>query len=849
MELNLSECEKEQIHTPQLIQPHGYAIVFDKKTQLVTRCSQNLDLTYIGSIKNILGHPIAEILPNDLCITVTKKLDFSTYKRHTIYNTKITTFSEYPLDIIVCEAREEIILELIPITQNIEEFSSIDFQLNEIVRKVITTQQMSDLFEVAANEIKTLTKYDRVMIYQFDKEYNGEVIAEAREKDMESYLNLHYPASDIPAQARELYRKNTIRIIMDNEYKPVPVINYSDELELLDMSYSYLRSVSPIHLEYLHNMGVKATLTISIMVNNKLWGLISCHHRTPFTPIIKRLNLVEIFGNILGGIIQMREESETEKRNSELLARLDVVIEMLLLEDKSPDLLDLIKRKIYLFQSIFHSDGFLVYVNNSIIAHNFPFSETQIIQLINQLEPLVQDKIFYTDNLASIFDNLPEIILKMCAGLMVLKLDTQPISYWIWRRAEKTQTIYWGGNPYQKAIMNQQGIISPRKSFEKYNQIVTKKSVSWDRSEQELYIYLIPRLYRLFEFFESTKEIESHKQHILHIEKERAKHFEELIEMLVGVIEMRDAYTGGHTRRVADYSVAIANELDIDKESINQLKEAAILHDIGKVIIPDSILLKPGRLSYKEYELIKQHVVVGHQILDKIDYYKPLAQIVRYHHEKFDGSGYPDGKKADEIPFLSHIMIVADAFDAMTTNRIYQPRKSVEDAILELIKYRGIWYNPDVVDAAIKMARKLQSMEPSASQLPFTQIEKERFSYFFKDQLTGIYNDTYLWMTINDLIPGMRYNYFLLIELHGMTEYNARFGWNKGNQIIQEFAQSLIKQAKEEQLFRVFGDDFIVGFDSSETKATFIESWNSLQIENVYSICKSIEKNMFIEIL
>ena len=318
MDISLSDCEKEQIHIPELIQPHGYVLVFNKNTHIITRYSENFEHLIEHAKDKLIGKRISDVIPSRVYKTIKTKLDFSMYKRHTFFNAVLDQYFEQPIDIIICDAIGEIILELVPNSNIEEDIHSMDIQLNEIVRKVITTQQINSLFDVAAIEIRKLSGYDRVMIYRFDEEFNGEVIAESREPVMESYLNLHYPASDIPAQARELYKTNMIRTIVD-------------------MSHSYLRSVSPIHLEYLHNMGVRATLTISIMVNSKLWGLISCHHRTAFSPNIKRLNLVEIFGNILGGIIQAREESENERRSSELLARLDLVMEMLLMHEKSSD--------------------------------------------------------------------------------------------------------------------------------------------------------------------------------------------------------------------------------------------------------------------------------------------------------------------------------------------------------------------------------------------------------------------------------------------------------------------------------------------------------------------------------
>lgn len=846
MKIDLAHCEREPIHIPDLIQPHGYAIVYEKESLIITRCSDNINLIEKDLFIKFLDKRITDVIPYPLFEKIQKKTNFSLHKRDLLLNESLPTLNIQNAAIFISDAFEEVIIEIIP-TFVFTDDSLLDTELNDMIERLIKSPTISSMFEVAVKDIKKLLGYDRVMVYQFDSEFNGEVLSEAKEDGMESYLNLHYPATDIPAQARELYKTNMIRTIVDNHYIPVKFI--SSQKNPLNMSHSYLRSVSPIHLEYLENMGVRATLTVSIMVEGKLWGLISCHHREIFFPDIKKQNIAQIFGSILGGIIQMREEGEREKKSSGLLSRLDLVMEMLLFQNTGSELLTLIRSKIVLLQSIFSSDGFMVFINGSIIAHNFPLSESQILELIEKLDPFLTEKIFYTDSLTETFPNLPEIVLKLCAGLMVVKLDSKPRSYWIWRRVEKTQTIAWGGNPNQKAILNQKGEISPRKSFEKYNQIVTKKSVPWNRSEKDFYIYLIPRLHRLYEIFESNQEIESQKRHILHIEEERAKHFEELIEMLVELIEMRDSYTGNHTKRVADYSVAIAQELKIKSDEIRLLREASILHDIGKIIIPDSILLKPGKLSYKEYELIKQHVMVGHTILDKIDYYKPIAYIILHHHEKFDGSGYPFGKKGSDIPYLSHIMMVADSFDAMTTNRIYQARKSNEEARKELLKYKGIWYHPDVVDAAIRVIQKNEKEDLKTTQLPITQIEQERFAYFFKDQLTGVYNATYLWMGINDLISGISSEHFLLLELHGMSDLNSQLGWNKGNEVIQEFAGYLLEQVKGDKVYRVFGDDFIVAFDTIEEKEKFLKNCKTFRIENVFSECKNIEKDKFKEIL
>ena len=200
------------------------------------------------------------------------------------------------------------------------------------------------------------------------------------------------------------------------------------------------------------------------------------------------------------------------------------------------------------------------------------------------------------------------------------------------------------------------------------------------------------------------------------LQQERISNYEEIILSLVDLIEKRDAYTAGHTRRVAHYSELIATRLGHSPEEIEKLKRAAILHDIGKIAIPDAVLLKPGSLTPLEYGRIKQHVEVGYETLSHINMYKELAEIMRHHHEHVDGSGYPLGLKGSQIPRLSQIMAAADSFDAMTTNRIYQPRKAVDVAREELRQLGGVYYDAEVANAAFEA---LRDVEP-----PFTGTEK-----------------------------------------------------------------------------------------------------------------------------
>ena len=318
--------------------------------------------------------------------------------------------------------------------------------------------------------------------------------------------------------------------------------------------------------------------------------------------------------------------------------------------------------------------------------------------------------------------------------------------------------------------------------------------------------------------------------------KEKIKNYEQNIFSLVDLIEQRDSYTAGHTKRVAKYAVKIAKEMNLDKEQVEKLYIASMLHDIGKISTPDSILLKPGKLTELEYKLIQQHVIVGYEILKNIDIFKDIALIVKFHHERYDGTGYPDGLKKDEIPLLSHIMAVADSFDAMTTDRIYKGRKDVKTTLEELEQLSGKSYHPDVIKAAIKALKNI-TVDNSATQLPQTDVEKARFAYFYKDNLTELYNKDYLHFILsNNKREEFHYKHIYAIYLHHFTKYNQEYGWSSGDKLLNKIGNILNESGVDSLAFRVYGDDFI------------ILSKNVFDIEKTMNKINELLKDLYIEI-
>lgn len=296
---------------------------------------------------------------------------------------------------------------------------------------------------------------------------------------------------------------------------------------------------------------------------------------------------------------------------------------------------------------------------------------------------------------------------------------------------------------------------------------------------------------------------------IVQIQEEKIKNYQETIFSFVDMIEKRDTYTAGHTRRVATYCQLLAKELGCTKKEIETLTEAAKLHDIGKIATPDSVLLKPGRLNNVEYDLIKGHVLTGYEFLSKIDLYKDLAEIIKYHHERYDGKGYPYGIAGDEIPKLSAIMGLADAFDAMTTNRVYKRSKKISEALDELEKFSGVQFDPKVVAVARKALENVKELS-SIDQLPKSELESKRFAYFFNDPLTNVYNLSYLQIVLMDNKESGKYRFLSVIYLHNFSLHNKENGWSSGDKILANFAHNLQDIYSSSLIFRLHGDDFII---------------------------------------
>jgi light-regulated signal transduction histidine kinase (bacteriophytochrome) len=355
-----------------------------------------------------------------------------------------------------------------------------DYLAQSVIDETITLTSASSiegLCHRGALALQRLSGFGRVMAYRFDEEYNGSVIAEGKIPEMESYLDHHFPASDIPAQARELYRTNLIRYIPDATYTPVPLISLLPYP--IDMSQSSLRSVSPIHLEYLRNMEVASSMSLSIIVEGKLWGLFACHHPYPLPLAYTIRRYCEMFIRIFNALIQEKianEASQTFFRLKDRYATLKDAFQTL--SDHS-SVHESFRALGGIWLDALESDGVCLLQNDDISVFGTVPETSEIQALSDQIDALHVNDLYASGSIATTINNLsfPEAI----QSLKYYHRPPPPHRI-LWFRREWVQTLKWAGHPDKAATIDPTQRISPRKSFETFTQEQRGKSIPWSTS-------------------------------------------------------------------------------------------------------------------------------------------------------------------------------------------------------------------------------------------------------------------------------------------------------------------------------------------------------------------------------
>jgi light-regulated signal transduction histidine kinase (bacteriophytochrome) len=472
---NLQDCESEPIHVPGSIQPHGFLLALDHDLRIVY-CS--------GNGPEFLGLPIEKILTNHFgtIFSAAQEADLQVYLSDFISENAIPFNLEFQGAMYNCTIHSTANLYLFeaePFPDGHLKLPDLYIQTKNFINYLQKTSTLQALCQLIAAETRAITGYDRVMIYKFDENYNGEVIAESKRDDLEPFLGLHYPHTDIPAQARELYLRNLMRLIADVSYTPVPVFTTETRTHRdLDLSLSVLRSVSPIHIEYLKNMGVGATLTISLINNQRLWGLISCHHYSPKNiPYFTRLSAL-MQGHFLTSQINVRQQAEEYALSKNIEQSLEAILS---LTDTDP------RRFI---ERLLSNDHILKVVN----AKGFAILHADVLYLLG-VTPTREEIRKLTETLCEspalmplhthrLIDLYPpaEDFSHTGAGIIYHPFGKHTQDCVFWFNPESPQEVNWAGDPEKSIEHNPKGL-SPRKSFELWKQIKRFESRPWEKPE------------------------------------------------------------------------------------------------------------------------------------------------------------------------------------------------------------------------------------------------------------------------------------------------------------------------------------------------------------------------------
>lgn len=471
---DLTNCDREPIHMPGSIQPHGALLVVDPVGLCVLQAGGNTQGLLGLSISELLGRPLSDFFLADRLSSLELLLDAGGTLPKPVHVFSIARDNNVIVtDVTVHMSSGFLILELEP--QDDHEPGDCLGIVQSMVRDIQAANSVQEFCHLLAEEVRSVSGFDRVMIYRFLQDGSGVVDAEARKSDLGSYLGLHYPASDIPRQAKQLYLRNWIRLIPDARYTPAPLVSMTGSTHI-DLSQSMLRSVSPIHLEYLANMGVIASMSLSIVIKGELWGLIACHHGEPLHLPYRLRVAFELFSQMASFLLEAKIAAEElsfrlhrKSVHDDLISRLSVHTDLADgLACSQPSLLDYIP-----------ADGVGVWVDDTFKGLGKAPSKDDVAKLVDWLNETVVDGIFNTDELPALYAPA-EAYADLASGLLALSVSKTPRDYILWFRSEYVHTVTWAGNP-DKAVESENHTIrlSPRKSFAAWQRQVRLKSRPW----------------------------------------------------------------------------------------------------------------------------------------------------------------------------------------------------------------------------------------------------------------------------------------------------------------------------------------------------------------------------------
>jgi chemotaxis family two-component system sensor kinase Cph1 len=593
--VDLSNCDREPIHIPGRIQSHGFLLAVDSESLLITYASENTRDYIAVEAQALLGSAFDKFEEtaglNSKSGQLLLILQLGALKK------EYGSINPYPVQIsnadfymIISAAEGSYLIEFEPATLEYD----IQNQIGKSVSEILAGKSLKSLLQNTAEEIREIIHYDRVMIYRFLEDGHGEVIAEEKNEDLEPFLGLHYPASDIPKQARELYKLNYTRIIADVNSSSAPIITLEGDAAL-NLTHSVLRAVSPIHIQYLKNMGVESSFSISLMAHGELWGLIACHNYSPKFIDYKAREGAALIGKIVSSALEYREDEEQEQQsNTYQLAMSLIGIHL----TRDEDLISALLGQDYTIKDVAGATGAAVLYDKAISTIGVTPDQVQLRELFDWLKFTMDDAIYYTHRLPEVYPGA-RAYKEIGSGIIAAMISRDMDEIVVWFRPEQITTVNWAGNPDKPVVISENGLmnLSPRNSFEVFSQLVENTAIKWSKTE-------VSNVMKLREKIITAINKKAGEIRILNEQLKRA--YEELDTF---------SYTISHDLRTPLTSIKSYTELvimsnkSLDEQGKNLLTRVVAGADKMNFLINE--ILKLARVGRAEVELL-------HLDMDKI---------------------------------------------------------------------------------------------------------------------------------------------------------------------------------------------------------------------------------------
>ena len=752
--LDLTQCDKEPIHIPGSIQPHGLLLAVDRVANNVLQVAGDTTTFLAASVQEILGQPIIAVIGKQAAESL-DSLAPEFMEPEYLGSITIPSRPDKHLDLTAHISDGLIILELEPSSERRADAAQMIALTRRITMVWESTTGLADLLDSGSQEFRRFTGFDRVMIFRFLEDDTGVVASEDKIDSLDSLLNHHYPASDIPKQARALYIRNPIRVIPDAGYKPallVPALNPHTGLPL-DMSDCTLRSVSPVHVQYLKNMNVAASMSVSIVIDGTLWGMASFQHTEPkYVPYEIRENC-KLLGRIFSQLITARQDDEKHMQALHLANARDTLLSTLsglhTVEDSFHDQIESI-------QQLVRADGAAMFLGGKLTLIGSTPDDIQTRDLIEWLLSNDSHRTFSTHCLVDHIDRAQAYAPKASGVLAVVVSQDGPFVL-LWFRAEYLETINWAGNPHKAALPGPEpGQLTPRKSFEDWKQTVRFRARPWSDVEIES-ARKFGRAILEMRMQHTLQELNTQLQGMLS-EKEKSLIDKDKLrdEALRGVQALRE--------RETELSAILENTSD------------------GYISMTSERIVTAWNRKAEEILLWSREEAIGRPI-EELIVPPPMAAEYRQHFQQFLETGTSK--------------VIGDPLEVSSLRK---------DGVLIAIEIRFAAIN---LAGRIIFTAFLQDITQRKLQ------EKKRVRDGQEDALTGLANRRAMYSFLQAKLearPTIEHPLRLLyLDLDGFKPVNDTLGHGAGDRVLEEIAQRLKECMRENDLVaRIGGDEFVI---------------------------------------